>query len=129
MFFLTFITSYLRQLKNIYFIEVLLIYKAVLVSSRFGCSPYAAAGHLPAPGHPEGRKVSGALTPDGPLSTNHSTSLNDLSAQDHINFGRSRASHQKYLLIRSLLLHPVTSLFESLIILQTNTFNILLGSP
>ena len=70
-----------------------------------------------------------ALAPDWPLSTNRSISLNDLSAQDHVNFGRSRASHQKYLLICSLLLHPLTSLFESLIILQTNPFNILLGSP
>lgn len=54
LFYLIFIISYLRQLKNIYFIEVLLTYKAVLVSSHFGCSPYTAAVHLPCPWPPQG---------------------------------------------------------------------------
>ena len=130
LFYLIFIISYLRQLKIYIFywgfvdLQSCVSFESLWLLSVYRCCP------PPLPlATPRTARFHHALTPDWPLSTNHSISLNDLSAQDHINFGRSRASHQKYLLICSLLLHSVTSLFESLIILQTNPFNILLGSP
>lgn len=83
------------------------LYKAVLVSSHFGCSLYTAAAPPPCSlATPRTARLPHVLTPDWPLSTNHSISLNDLCSGSH-QFGEVKGHIRNIYL--SVLYYPVTA--------------------